>query len=432
MNTTVRPDPSADLPVTKPEQARVGYLSELLTQWRPLLAAVIGLGSGFSMTNYVTSIMAPHFLREFGWSKAEFALVGSLGLISVAVFPFVGRLTDMIGVRRTALIGVTVGPLAFLGLSAMTGDIRVYIALFLVQAVLCLTTTATVYCRTVVQYITRARGLALAIVASGPALTGAVGGPLLNNFIEARGWRAGYLAMVAFAAVAGAVALLMLPPERKDGGAPPPRAKTAKEDYQTIFRTRAFWVLLGAMLLCNLPQVIALTQLKLVLLDNGVTATGASVMISTFATGVLVGRFLCGLALDRFPAPLVATIGMGLPAIGLFLLASSLDAPTVIMLSVLLIGLSFGAEGDLVGYLVVRNFGVHVFSSVMGMMTAAMAISSSLGAAFLSFTLDRSGGFGLFLMVSGTAVFLGTLLFLLLSPNPVPLTGAVRELRESA
>lgn len=395
-----------------------GYLSELRIHWRPLLAALIGLGCGFSMTNYVTSIMAPHFLKEFGWSKSEFALIGSLGMVSVICFPFVGRLTDIIGVRRTALIGVVAGPLAFVGLSMMTGDIRVYIALFLFQAILCVTTTATVYSRTVVQYVTRSRGLALAIVASGPALTGAIGGPLLNNFVEANGWRTGYLAMVIFSGVAGAIALLMLPPERKSADAPPPRAKAAREDYAEIFQNRAFWILLGAMLLCNLPQVIALTQLNLVLLEQGITATGVSAMISAFATGVLVGRFAAGLALDRFTPWLVALIAMVLPSLGLFLLASSFNEPAVVMLSVLLIGLSFGAEGDLVGFLVVRNFGVRVFSSVMGMMTAAMATSSAVGAALLSLSLKMTGGFEAFLIGSGTAVFVGSLLFILLPRTP--------------
>lgn len=403
-----------------------GYLSELRVHWRPLLAAIIGLGCGFSMTNYVTSIMAPHFLEEFGWSNSEFALIGSLGMVSVLCFPFVGRLTDIIGVRRTALIGVIAGPLAFIGLSMMTGDIQVYIALFLFQAVLCVTTTATVYSRIVVQYVTRSRGLALAIVASGPALTGAIGGPLLNNFVEANGWRTGYLAMVIFSGVAGAVALLMLPPERKSVDAPPPRAKAAREDYAEIFRNRAFWVLLGAMLLCNLPQVIALTQLNLVLLEQGITATGVSAMISAFATGVLVGRFAAGLALDRFTPWLVAMIAMVLPSLGLFLLASSFNAPPVVMLSVLLIGLSFGAEGDLVGFLVVRNFGVRVFSSVMGMMTAAMATSSALGAALLSLSLKLTGGFGAFLIGSGTAVFVGSLLFILLPRTPAVSTEPAR------
>ncbi len=395
----------------------MAYLSEFRVQWRPLLAALIGLGCGFSMTNYVTSIMAPHFIEEFGWTKAEFALIGSLGLVSVLFLPIVGRVTDMIGVRRTALIGVICGPIAFLALSRMTGDIRVYIALFLFQAVLCLTTTATVYSRTVVQSVVRARGLALAIVASGPALTGAVGGPILNNFVEANGWRAGYLAVMIFAGIAGAVALLLLPPEAKPDGPPPPRAKAAREDYAEIFRNRAFWILAASMLLINTPQVIALTQLNLVLLDNGVSAGGVSALISGFATGVLLGRFASGLALDRFPPHLVAAIGIGLSAIGLFLIASGFDTVPVLMAAVVLIGLSFGSEGDVVSYLVVRAFGVRVFSSVMGMMTAVISISASVGAILVSTSLKLTGGFQPFLIGSGIAVVLGALLFLLMPPQ---------------
>lgn len=57
--------------------------------------------------------------------------------------------------------------------------------------------------------------------------------------------------------------------------------------------------MLGAMLLCNLPQVIALTQLSLIMLDNGVTAGGVSAMISGFAVGTLVGRLGSGLSIGR-------------------------------------------------------------------------------------------------------------------------------------
>jgi MFS family permease len=86
----------------------MSYFSELRAQWRPLTAALIGLGS---LTMYTTSIMAPHFLKEFGWSKSEFALVGSLSLLTIPIFPFIGRVADTLGVRRTALIGVVSLPL---------------------------------------------------------------------------------------------------------------------------------------------------------------------------------------------------------------------------------------------------------------------------------------------------------------------------------
>ncbi len=404
------------------------YLQELRAQWRPLVAAIMGMSSGYSITSYVTSIMAPHMLHDFGWSKAEFAAIGSLGLISTLVFPFIGRLTDIIGVRRTALIGVLFFPIAYIMLSLQPGDVRIYIGLFIAMGIICITTTATVYSRMVVQYVVRARGLALAIVASGPAIMGVLLAPVLNNFVEAHGWRTGYVVMAVFSGTFGGLALLMMPPERKDAKATLPRTRAAREDYPAIFRNRAFWILAGAMLLCNLPQVIALTQLNLVLLDNGVTAAGVSVMISTFAIGTLCGRFICGVALDRFPPNVVAALGMALSAAGMFLLASSLNTTPVVMASILLVGLSFGAEGDLVSFLVVRAFGVRVYSTVMGMMTGIISIAASLGAITLSIILKGGGGFTPFLTLCGATVLLGSLLLLLMPGG----AAAVEEERAAA
>lgn len=393
----------------------MGYAVELRANWRPLAAAFVGLGSGFSLTMYTTSIMAPHLLSEFGWSKSEFALVGSLSLLLIPILPLIGRLADVLGARRTALIGILVLPLCFVAFSMMKGDIRTYIGLVLAQAVLCVTTTATVYTRIVVQYIKDARGLALAVVACGPALTGAIGGPILNNFVEAHGWRAGYLALTVFSVVAGAATLLLMPPDRRpDGHTEPVRARSIREDYPDIIANPAFWLLLGAMLLCNVALAISQTQLKLVLLDNGITASGISIMISAFAVGVLLGRFVCGVALDRYPAYRVAAIVMSLTSVGLLLLASHVAARPVQMLAVVLVGVSFGGEGDLLGYLVVRHFGVRVYSSVLGVMTAGTITASSLGAALLSATLKMTGGYTLFLTGSAVTVAVGSGLFLLL------------------
>jgi predicted MFS family arabinose efflux permease len=397
----------------------MGYLRELLVNWRALLGATIGLAAGFSSANYVTSIMAPHMIDSFGWTRAEFASVGSLSLLTTAFLPLAGRLADVMGVRKTALIGLTAMPLAFLALSAQTGDLRLYMVLFVAQAIICITSTATVLTRVVVQYIQNARGIALAIAASGPALAGVALAPLLNNFVEAHGWRQGYVVAAAYAAIFGAIALLLLPPERKSGAAPAPRAGRARDDYPEILRTPAFWVMAIALLLCNLPQVIALTQLNLILIENGATPLQVSAMISAFASGTLAGRFLCGIALDRFPAHIVSAIGMGMPAMGLFLLASNVDTPMALSASVLLIGLAFGAEGDLVAYLVVRHFGVRIYSSVLGLMTAVISTSASLGALLVGATLAATDSYVLFLNICGGAVAIGGVLFLMLKPPAI-------------
>jgi predicted MFS family arabinose efflux permease len=374
---------------------------------------------------YVPTVIAPLLLAEFGWSRSSFALVSALGISASMCMPFVGRLADVLGVRRTALIGMIGLPLAFVAYSLMTGPLWQYVAIYVFQSVFCITTTATVYSRMPVQYIERARGMALAIVASGPAVTGAIGGPLLNTFVENHGWRAGFHAMAVFSVVAMVITLLLLPSEKRAVGAPPARRR-AREDYPVIFRTPAFWVLIAAMLLCNLPQVIMLSQLKLILLDNGVTAKGAAVMLSAFAFGTLAGRFLAGLALDRIPAHLVGLICMGLPSVGLAILASPFDAPTVLTVAVLCIGFAFGAEGDIAAYIVSRKFPVAVYSSVMGLVTMAMSAASATGATLLSITLKATGGFNLYLMICAVSVFLGSLMFLLLA------TGRRGEAREAA
>ena len=168
------------------------------------------------------------------------------------------------------------------------------------------------------------------------------------------------------------------------------------------------------MFLCNIPQTLNGPQLKLMLLDNGADSAAAAMMVSLFATGVIIGRFACGLALDRIPAHVVAAVSMGLPSIGLFLIASTFDAQWVLVGAVLLMGLSQGAEGDIAGYLVVRHFGVEIYSSVLGLCIAALGLATAAGAVLLSRFLDWTGGYVVFLHLTAGSVLLGGLMFLLL------------------
>lgn len=399
----------------------MGYLAELRDNWRPLLAATIGMGSGMSIIGVVTSTIAPSLVADTGWSKADFAMVGSLALVTSLAFPFIGRLTDLIGVRLTALIGQVTLPLVYLAYSMMSGEFWLYVGIFIVQSLICVTTTATVYTRLAVQYIKNARGLALAIVASGPAISGIFLAPILNAYVEANGWRDSYQAMAIFAVIAGLITFLLIPGQRPSAhavAAPPKRR--AREDYPVIFRTPAFWILLGAMLLCNLPQTILLVQLKMLLLDNGVSGEGAAVMLSALSMGMLAGRFLTGVALDRFRPHIVSFITLGLPSLGLYIIASSLDAPAVLTTAVFFLGFAFGAEGDIVAFLVARHFAVDIYSSVLGLLTSAMSFSTAAGAALLSITLAQTGGFELYLVIVGTSVLIGAASLLLLGGGKAP------------
>lgn len=390
------------------------YFSEILAAWRPLLAATLGMGTGMSIAGTVTSAIAPTLVADSGWDKSQFALVGSFALMTAFAMPLIGRLADVLGVRLTAGIGIVTLPLVFLAYSFTNGSFTAFVAIFIIQSFICVTTTATVYTRLVMQHIRHARGLALAIVACGPAFFGAFGGPVLNSYVETNGWEASYRALAIFSVIAGIIVLLLIPPSRNNALAVIQPQRRARDDYPEIFRTPAFWILLGSMLLCNLPQTLMLVQLKMLALDNGVSGKNAAIMFTALAAGMLLGRFATGIALDRFPPQIVSFITLALPSMGLYVLASDYDALAIITLSIFSLGFAVGAEGDIVAFLVGRHFRVDIYSSVMGLMTAVISFSTASGAAYLSWTLARTGNFNLFLVTTGTAVLAGSALLLLL------------------
>lgn len=408
----------------------MGYLGELRTNWRAVSAAAIGLGAGLLLNTYIVSLFAPHLLAEFGWTKAQFALISVAPMIMLICLPLVGRLTDLFGVKRIATVGIVTMPLTFLGLSAAGSDIREYFALYVVQMVMGAATSSTVYCRIVAERFTQARGLALAIAASGPAIIGAVGGPLLSNFIDAHGWRAGYQAVAMFTAVLGAVAWFMIPKSESAPASLVAKPKRrASQDYPLIARSVAFWLIAIGMVLCNLPQALHSAQMKLVLMENGATSIAASMLISMYSVGVIIGRFGCGLALDRVPTHIVAGVCMGLPSIGMVLIASTFDTPIVLALAVLLVGFSQGAEGDVLGFIVVKYFGLEIYSSVLGLLTAMLSAATAAGAVLLSFTLRLTDTFTLFVSIGAFVTVLGGgLLFLL---GRVPTADSKQELATS-
>jgi len=386
-----------------------------------MAGAMLGLATGNSIVGIVTSAIAPALIADAGWSKAEYALIGSLTLFTALVLPFIGRLADTLGVRLTALIGLVTVPLVYVAYSFCGGSLRVYVAIYLVQTTICVTTTSMIYTRLIVQYVEKARGLALAIVASSPALAGMVGGPILNAYVEANGWQASYRALAVFVACTGVITFLLIPadrPARAPKDKPRPRAAGV---YREVLAMPAFWILAGAMLLCNLPQTLLLTQLKLLVLDQGVSGDDAAVMFSALSMGMLAGRVITGVALDRFVPHIVAFIAMGVPGLGLFVIASPWDAPGVVMLAIFFLGFAYGAEGDAIAFLVARHFRLDVYSSVMGLITAVTSFSTASGAALLSLSLARSGSFDPFLNGAAVAVVLGALVLLRLGRCPTAL-----------
>ena len=264
--------------------------SEFRREWRPLLAAFLGMGSALSLNSYILSIFAPYLIKSFDWSLSEWSRLGMVQMLVMICLPIAGRLTDRFGVARVAAVGAISFPLFLIAIT-MARTTGAYLAIYIAQTVICSTTTATVYSRVVAAAFKVRRGLALGICGSSPPLIGALFSPAISAFADMHGWRAGYWAVAAFCAVCAVLTLWLLPRER---GIASGLATGARRGgvYRGIFAMPVFWIFLIACFLVNLPFTLATTQLKTVVLAQGLSGSTAAIMVTIFAVSSIAGRIV--------------------------------------------------------------------------------------------------------------------------------------------
>ena len=396
----------------------MSYWGELGRNKRSLMAASLGSGAGILLMGYASTIFAPYLLKEFGWSRSEFALIGLTMLLTLIALPFIGRASDRLGMRKAAAVGAIGIPLCLLGYSVMTGSFAVY---FLLSASLLAVgsfTSPIVYTRIIAADFKEARGLALTVVTVSPALFGVIIAPLLTEVIETWGWRTGYQVLAAFIFFCSSAAIALAPQgDHATATKLPPKRGAARADFRPILTSGPFWIMFVAMFLCALPTPLHASQMAVMLRENRLNAAQVGALISVYGVGTITGRFICGIALDKFPTVPVAVVSMMLPAFGYAMLATSPDTVPIIGVAMFLVGLAVGAEGDLQSFLVARHFDLRIFSTTLSLIYVAVYAAAAVGAALISLTLKMTDSFVPFLTGIAIAVVIGSGLFALLPRN---------------
>lgn len=395
--------------------------------WRVLLASMLGIGCGLAaMPFYTAGVFAPHLVREFGWSMGE--IMAGLTLTTVMVIfaaPAAGMLCERFGTRPVAIASLACFGLAYLSLATLGNSLPRFYATWAIAATLGAGTLPITFTRTVNQWFDRHRGLALGFAMTGTGLFGVLCKPLLAWVIGDYGWRAGYFALgllPLLVALPMALLLFREPAHRQvaDRGSASAADSTALPGMTRgeAVRHWRFWLIAAILVPISFALAGAVPNLEPILLDRGIDQATILTLTPLIGLSSIGGRLIGGWLLDRFWAPAVAFVLLGMPAISCVILANGQLDPGMARFAILLIGFALGIEYDVVAYLTSRYFGMRAYAAIYGIFY--VCFSTGAGFAPLAFGLirDFSHDFAPALLISATFLPLCAAGFLFLGRYP--------------
>jgi len=376
-------------------------LTTAADEWRHFwfLPLVGGLGySVMALQTYAIGVFVAPLEAEFGWSRAEVLMGLSISNgIGALLNMFVGIAVDRIGPRPVALTGIVVKAGAFALLATATGTILNWSLLWVLVAFGAMLLQAQVWTSAVSSRFDKGRGFAIAVALCGTSFA-AVVCPLLGTWlIQDYGWRMAFAGMGWFWLVAAFIPVFLVfrgaqdePQEHHEERAAP-SVNLPGLTLSEALRRPAFVRLLFAGASYAFYTMAMSPNMVPILSEMGSTAMVAAGIATLMGLVAIAGRLSAGFLVDRFPAHVVGAGVFMLPVIGCLLLLTGSSSLLVQGIAVAAIGVTIGAEFDVVIYLVSRHFGLKAFGALMGAVLSAGALAGAIAPALSGWIHDVTG-----------------------------------------
>jgi MFS family permease len=358
--------------------------------WQVITAAVAGAAlSPATLVNVPFSLFIPALEGEFHWSRPTITAALSVFLaVLVVSLPGAGALVDRYGARRVAIPSILAYGAALASMYWITPSPTHFYLQYAIIAVVGAGAQSLTFIRVLSTWFDRRRGLAIGACMAGYGI-GYVLVPLVTqSLIAAHGWRFAYAGLGAMALLGAlpVVALLLYDSPQQLGlaaeggltGAPARATPAAGATLAAALRTRELWLLGATFTLMSAALNGVQAQIVPLLTGRGMDVATAALMLSAIGLGSFPGRLLVGFMIDRVFAPFVALGFYALSAVALLWLAAG-RAPAGIALCAIAVGLSLGAENDILGFLVGRYFGLRRFGQIYGVLFGTYLLGAALG-----------------------------------------------------
>jgi MFS family permease len=374
-------------------------------EWRAHWPLVVASMLGFTMIGVANFSLGPFMgplEKAFGWSRSEITSGFTIYAVTCIICqPIVGRMIDRFGPRRIALTGLALSGCAFSLFATANGSLTGWLLLWLFYSLTAQLILTPVWSSAVASEFEAGRGIALAFTLSGGALAGMVVPIVSTLVIDTYGWRMAYPILGGGAAAVLLLVVWFLFYSRRD------RLRRSHTDAVTVetglstreaLRSPTFWKM-GVAIFASFSLVMAFSIHMLpILTSTGLSRDKAALIAGSYGLFAVVGKFSYGLLANRFPGQLIAAAMVVLPVVTCGLLMMSNPSVVMCLIAISLVGVSSGAQLQLLVYLTTRHFGMRSFGTIFGFISCSLTFASGVGPILASRIYDKTGDYQLLLM----------------------------------
>lgn len=364
-------------------------------RWAILAASMLCnliIGAGYCWSLYQVQLLA-----IFDWTPAQVSLTFTLVLIASPVtMSLVGKLQEKTGPRKMMMAG---GFLCGLGVF-LAGYTKSLAYLYLVYGVVNGVGLGLIYAVAItntVKWFPDKRGLSSGLITAALAAGSVVFAPIASILLKHYGVLSVFqiMAVIYFALIMLGTFFIKAPPDgymRQVPDAPGRASLAAEKDWKQMLSDPIFYVLYIMFTMGLVSGLMVLAHVAPI----GQQTAHLSVEMSAAAVAVLsagntLGRFVWGFISDKIGRYLTLFIIYLISAGSMYYLVQA-SSVTAFMLTIVLIGLSYGGLLGVFPAVTADMFGLKNMGTNYGIMVSASSVAAVIGPQLAARVLESSGG----------------------------------------
>lgn len=395
--------------------------------WLVVASLFISLFLVLGPTASTLSFYFASFVKLFGWSHAQVALVSTAFSLAMGLSaPAAGWLLDRFDAGLVMAVGEGFVAAGLLTASRAGSLSKVLWAYVLIGAGV---GASTMVPASVVatNWFKNQRGFALASTLAGAAAASVIMPQIISPLLLAHGTRS-TLAISAIPILIIVIPMMLLVVRTRPGDAAEANPAAAADDggptgleFGQAMRTLPFWLLVVVQLTYGAGFGGFHYHFVPMLLHAGYSQGAAATLMSLASAIALLSFFVIGMAADRFGGRTTLTWSMVVlgAAIAMFgAIGYRAMAIPIVLTSLALVGLAVGASPIAAPILLVETLGLRRFGSLWGLLNFVSLIGFAVGPVLVGHIFDRTASYLLAMQICGAMCVAGGLAAAAAFPAP--------------